>query len=311
MRTLALAFIVGAGGFVFGVVVERYGVFPYQLLPSIEDGTSTGDSPILSNLTMLNRSTYGELAGNRWIGGGGGITRLGSQIIGFDRDANAFSYLGSGKTRPLNISLETGKGEFLDFLEGEIKSFRQREKASRLFRVMDVDAQYVGNRVHLYVSHHYWHRDEEAKSLRVSRLVLDDISVLEDGFQVDQDQWETIYDSHPLMGASDFSLRSNNSGGRMLLLDERRLLLGVGDYHRNGVTHHLIAGQDPSSSYGKIVSIDLIDLSAEIYASGIRNPQGLFKDSEGRVWETEHGPRGGDELNLIEEGANYGWPLET
>jgi cytochrome c2 len=44
---------------------------------------------------------------------------------------------------------------------------------------------------------------------------------------------------------------------------------------------------------------------------GHRNPQGLFADGPGAIWLTEHGPQGGDELNLIERGANYGWPLAT
>lgn len=42
---------------------------------------------------------------------------------------------------------------------------------------------------------------------------------------------------------------------------------------------------------------------------GHRNQQGLIFDLEGNLWDTEHGPRGGDELNLISRGANYGWPL--
>ncbi len=46
------------------------------------------------------------------------------------------------------------------------------------------------------------------------------------------------------------------------------------------------------------------------YSYGHRNPQGLAFDSRtGQLWATEHGPRGGDELNLIEAGANYGWPM--
>jgi aldose sugar dehydrogenase len=49
-----------------------------------------------------------------------------------------------------------------------------------------------------------------------------------------------------------------------------------------------------------------------IWALGVRNPQGLVYDAaDGRLWETEHGPRGGDELNIIREGANYGWPVAT
>ena len=47
----------------------------------------------------------------------------------------------------------------------------------------------------------------------------------------------------------------------------------------------------------------------EIWSLGHRNPQGLTFDAQGRLWEIEHGTRGGDELNLIEKGKNYGWPL--
>ena len=49
-----------------------------------------------------------------------------------------------------------------------------------------------------------------------------------------------------------------------------------------------------------------------IYSYGHRNPQGLIKHPEtGAIWDHEHGPRGGDEINIIKKGANYGWPLVT
>ena len=48
---------------------------------------------------------------------------------------------------------------------------------------------------------------------------------------------------------------------------------------------------------------------AETWSSGHRTPYGLAFAPDGRLWELEHGPRGGDELNLIEPGKNYGWPL--
>jgi aldose sugar dehydrogenase len=48
----------------------------------------------------------------------------------------------------------------------------------------------------------------------------------------------------------------------------------------------------------------------EIWSYGHRNPQGLaFHPATGRLWEHEHGPRGGDEINIIEAGNNYGWPV--
>lgn len=48
---------------------------------------------------------------------------------------------------------------------------------------------------------------------------------------------------------------------------------------------------------------------SETWSTGHRTPYGLAFAPDGRLWELEHGPRGGDELNLIEPGKNYGWPL--
>ena len=50
-------------------------------------------------------------------------------------------------------------------------------------------------------------------------------------------------------------------------------------------------------------------VQAQIWSLGHRNPLGIDWDAQGRLWEVEMGPMGGDELNLIERGANYGWPL--
>ncbi len=50
---------------------------------------------------------------------------------------------------------------------------------------------------------------------------------------------------------------------------------------------------------------------AETWASGVRTPYGLAFAPSGELWEVEHGPRGGDKLNLMEKGKNYGWPLAS
>lgn len=69
--------------------------------------------------------------------------------------------------------------------------------------------------------------------------------------------------------------------------------------------------QDRSSSYGKIISIDVTPGRSNIHTIGHRNPQGLFMEQDGTLWATEHGPHGGDELNILHGGGNYGWPLVT
>jgi cytochrome c2 len=68
--------------------------------------------------------------------------------------------------------------------------------------------------------------------------------------------------------------------------------------------------QSADSAYGKVM---LLGRSGghEVFTTGHRNPQGLLVTPEGRIWVTEHGPQGGDEINLLERGRNYGWPLAT
>ena len=74
----------------------------------------------------------------------------------------------------------------------------------------------------------------------------------------------------------------------------------------NGKIHRLFDdGQVPDDN----PFVGREDALASIWSYGHRNPQGLVFDLEGNLWDTEHGPRGGDELNLVQKGANYGWPV--
>lgn len=93
------------------------------------------------------------------------------------------------------------------------------------------------------------------------------------------------------------------SGGRMAY-DGRSLLIALGDFGKPRLT------REPGSLLGKLVRVNLKTLKHEIVSSGLRSPTGgLFHDREtGLTWETEHGPRGGDEINLIKPGRHYGWP---
>lgn len=109
-------------------------------------------------------------------------------------------------------------------------------------------------------------------------------------------------------------------GGRMAFLADGTLAIGLGD----GFNFREDA-QRLDSHTGTIVRIHRDgtvpadnpfvgrnDARPEIYSYGHRNVQGLVHDEEtGLLWAHEHGPRGGDELNLIQPGENYGWPLVT
>lgn len=77
--------------------------------------------------------------------------------------------------------------------------------------------------------------------------------------------------------------------------------------------------QENESPYGKVMRLHLDGKVPDdnpikgnpMWTTGHRNPQGLTFDLEGNLWDSEHGPRGGDELNLITKGSNYGWPVHA
>lgn len=111
-------------------------------------------------------------------------------------------------------------------------------------------------------------------------------------------------------------------GGRIIFDQEGNLFVSTGE--RSDIETRP-QSQDLQSALGKILHItkdgnpvssnpfeNQADARPEIYSYGHRNPQGLaFHPETGELWSNEFGPRGGDELNLIKAGANYGWPVIT
>ncbi len=107
-------------------------------------------------------------------------------------------------------------------------------------------------------------------------------------------------------------------GGRMVFDEAGYLYFSVGDRGSRD-----LFPQDLTRDAGKIYRIHddgripednpflhREDAKPAIYAYGLRNPQGMARHpGTGKIWIHEHGPRGGDELNVIEPGANYGWPI--
>jgi glucose/arabinose dehydrogenase len=106
-------------------------------------------------------------------------------------------------------------------------------------------------------------------------------------------------------------------GSRIAFDDDGHLFFGIGD---RGVREN---AQNTANHAGSIIRLGLdgsvpadnpftgdAGVRDEIWSFGHRNPQGLLFDSRTqRLWEIEHGPRGGDEINLILKGRNYGWPV--
>lgn len=97
--------------------------------------------------------------------------------------------------------------------------------------------------------------------------------------------------------------------------DGQHIFLASGDRQK------MEPAQDRQSHLGKIVRLELDGTPAgdgaidgaldDIWSMGHRNILGMDFDAQGRLWEIEHGPKGGDELNVVRKGANYGWPQRS
>jgi len=175
------------------------------------------------------------------------------------------------------------------------------------FRTMDLlPLRNADGTFDLYVSHHRY--AEDCIEFVVSRVTID---VSKEKVLFDGSSWETVFVAKPcipLRAGDRFFFSGHQSGGRLAQTSRDTLLVTVGDHKFDGVHDPIRASMDPDSDLGKAVEINLNTKSATIFASGLRNPQGLTVSSDGLIWETEHGPVGGDEVNILRRGENYGWP---
>lgn len=146
--------------------------------------------------------------------------------------------------------------------------------------------------------------DEEANGVVVERFTLANNRLTEP---------KKIFAAKPLLD------NKWHFGGR-LVLHEGYIFISVGDGYK-----HADSAQDLGTHLGKVIRLhddggvpqdnpftDQEGAQPEIWAYGIRNPQGMaLSPFSEEVWISEHGPQGGDEINIIRAGKNYGWPIVT
>lgn len=125
--------------------------------------------------------------------------------------------------------------------------------------------------------------------------------------------WQVFFRTEPCLPLkSRFdAIEGHMAGGRLAFRPPATLLMTSGDYDHEGVRSDLSIAQRPNYQYGKVLELDLRSGAVRIVSTGNRNPQGIVVLPDDRVFAVEHGPQGGDELNLIRDGANFGWPLES
>ena len=126
---------------------------------------------------------------------------------------------------------------------------------------------------------------------------------------------QQVKDNEVLLRAANLGYARVHFGSRIVFDDQGFLFLGLGERgepsqsqnlanHKGTILRLTADGKAPTDNpFG-----NRQDARAEIYSYGHRNPQGMIFENS-KLWVHEHGPRGGDELNLVIKGANYGWPV--
>jgi cytochrome c2 len=272
----------------------------------VEEATSVERRVVPSSVFSLEMTFYHGYFGP--VGAtGGAVERLDSGYLVALADGRLWSATLDNKSMALTAvdlehSVPMDREAFLTAAEA------RGNVDTRWFRTNDVLTRRVGDRVQLFASHHHW---DEANGCATTRVSLTETDAGGDFSKAGP--WVTVFDATPCLAFKDrgHPFAGHFSGGKLAFLDENSLLLTTGDHEFDGFSSDYLIAQDDSASYGKTILIDLASGTSRVFSKGHRNPQGLFVDSEGTIWLTEQGPRGGDELNRVVEGANYGWPLVT
>ncbi|MFK7846989.1 MAG: PQQ-dependent sugar dehydrogenase [Rhodothermales bacterium] len=230
--------------------------------------------------------------------GGGGMASYGNHVLLIDKWGALYQIIDDSATR-LNIQTpDTGLDLFL----------QRSDVSSQTGDFKFLDVLVIGN--DLFVSYVKWNDENSCYTLTVDAT---EVFVIEEEISPANGTWRNVFQSSPCLPATNMtaSLSLHVSGGRMAQLNQTDFLLTVGDFATDNLFPQ---GSDPqrvNNDYGKVIRINAAAGTKEIYSLGHRNPQGITIDRDGRIWAVEHGPRGGDELNLIEFGGNYGWPKAT
>jgi cytochrome c2 len=217
---------------------------------------------------------------------GGGIISMGTTLIAIDRLGNFYEVQPTGKVRKLEIPHPPNNLEAYVASNGQI--------GPDYFRVYS--AVYLKASHQLAVSHEVFDVEHKGTQMGVSLIGLDPATLEIRG------TWRTIFKGEfEAIGPNDAG------GGRMAADTNGNIYLTIGVYQVNGTD----VAQSDTKLLGKIIKIDSANGTWTIISKGHRNPQGLVIAANGEIWSTEHGPSGGDELNRIVAGANYGWPRMT
>ena len=293
--SLALA---GAG--ILAFLDELLGVKAIEL-PKIETSSINSGLLALTKTVIIPDNALEMVAGTA-----SSIAVDGDHVLIADRFGRFYAADIKGRSAVIaraSIDLDTN---FRQMLDAAVRVMGEEKTVGESFFVVGVTDLLIregGSK--LLAAYSHWDDERSCVTVRLSEADLSD----------DQTSlttpWRLVFETAPCLEPTPPYFGGLQAGGRLAEPRPGVILLTVGDFSIDGLNAREETSQDPATSYGKIYEIDLGTGASRVVSIGHRNPQGLAVDDSGNIWETEHGPQGGDEINLILEGRNYGWPKVT
>ncbi len=243
-------------------------------------------------------------------GSGGGMTVWGDDLLVLTKEGRVFaaSQDGALSELPLNVP-DNGFDAYV--AESNKPDYAETDHLFHLFRFNDILFSDTPAFRGLIVSTTFFHEDRACYTNRLVRLAVPTEVQRAADLSAETDDWQVFYDTDPCLPLRKFgrTIVGEMAGGRMASIDDQTIYMTHGNYFQNDrpATYDSLDG----TSYASVVAIDLTSGEETTIATGFRNPQGIAVASDGTVYATDHGAKGGDEVNVIRPGGNYGWPQET
>lgn len=300
-----------------GAIIEKFGIFPIsdrvnyfimeipfveriktKLKWSVLDATKgeISDKTVFSNNLILNFRPFKAPSTRKY----GGIEIISDKLFYVDGEGKGWIRDGDNFLLVLD-----------DPIPSNSKIFEKTHTVSEsyLFGVKDILVSSYLKSDYLLISTNNYNAVEECYYLSVFKKKIS----YENEVPLFNKPWVNLFNSSPCIKSKNGKLfDGTSSGGRLVNSEPGKVFFSTGDFYFDGVNDDRLS---PESDYSKVFEFSFLNKEEpKVIGSGFRNPQGLVKVGNG-LFETEHGPQGGDELNFIsldsEEVKDYGWPDAT
>jgi len=292
-----------------GAIIEKFNLFPIttQLSLFLENSGLSGlRSKVKDSVTGVDQineryisSNYYDLVLKKYTRPTyedyGGIDILNKKLFYVDKNGYGWILKNENFEKVITKPLDLNEESFLKVF-GSSASYAYGVKDLLVVKKNDLS----GNKIYLSATN--FNENESCYFLSIF------VTEIDNNFKQVGD-WKNIFNSRPCLKKHRNNTYAGTSAGGRLGHNDNFLYLSLGDFYFDGVNEQDITSMD-GSDYGKIIEISLDNLKSKNFAIGLRNPQGMFIDDNG-IFETEHAPQGGDELNFIsfdQDNNNFGWP---